>query len=521
MKKWLTVISTLALIAILWLIPTEYGVQAITTVSGGDVGIGEVHLDSDFDEIVIEVAGHVDYEAQLWCNEELVDTWFDMAAAGGDVYEWGIGISEYIGQSGVYKARLKVWPLGEEPNEYNSMWSEFSNEVVYNAPDKKLSTVEPKWDSEAPGVLTFKEVEGAENYKAVLYREEESGWSYVGDYSSTERSEGTVRVNFYEAMMENPGKYLVTVWAYSDDINEIANGDKVSIEYESIADKNTEITSIITEAMKNSDASKALAAIQEQISLEELSTAMQNSSKIRSKISNLESAYREQAGVNKKTNPSEEVKKIMDTSWISMVGGALNGTPGSTVTLDVSVPEEKIAVDEKYYADPVQIDIKLSNNGANITELKVPITITMPIPNSLKDKDLSKLVITHYSSVDGSGEPVNFVNNGNDTIQFTVTHFSTFVFALETGEKKPENNNVNNNDNADNNESVNNNNDDDNDVDEDDNDVEEEDNDSAEVVVGQKDNVPKTGERNVTGWWIALAVVSGAGAVFFSRKKYV
>ncbi|MBO5335941.1 MAG: hypothetical protein J6A94_02265 [Lachnospiraceae bacterium] len=510
MKKWLTVVSTLVLIVILWLIPTEYDVQAITTVSGGDVGIGEVHLDSDFDEMVIEVAGHVNYEAQLWCNGEHVATWIDMAAAGGDVYYWGAGISEYIGQSGVYKARLKVWTLGEEPNEYNSMWSEFSNEVEYNAPDKKLGTVEPKWDSEAPGVLTFNEVEGAKGYITELYREEESGLVNVDKYIFTERSEGTVRVNFYEAMMETPGKYLVTVWAYSDDINEIANGDKVSIEYESIADKNTEITGIITEAMKNSDASKALAAIQEQISLEELSTAMQNSSKIRNKISDLESVYREQVGINKKTNSSEEVKKIMDTSRIFMVGGALNGMPGSTVTLDVSVPEEKIAVDEKYYADPVQIDIKLSNNGANITELKVPITITMPIPNSLKDKDLSKLVITHYSSVDGSGETVKFVNNGNDTIQFTVTHFSTFVFALETGEKIPENNNV------DNNESVNNN-DDDNDVDEDDNEVE--DNDSAEVVVGQKDNVPKTGECNVIGWWIALAVVCGAGAVFFSRKN--
>ena len=76
----------------------------------------------------------------------------------------------------------------------------------------------------------------------------------------------------------------------------------------------------------------------------------------------------------------------------------------------------------------MQLAIELKNDNTSVHELGVPITITMPIPTGL---DESRLAILHYHE-DGSVESVNLKNNGDGTVTFTVTSFSTFVFAEMT-----------------------------------------------------------------------------------------
>jgi len=114
---------------------------------------------------------------------------------------------------------------------------------------------------------------------------------------------------------------------------------------------------------------------------------------------------------------------------ISVVGAGLNAAAGQEVRLEVSVPAEKEYVSDQHYANSVQLDIRLKREGESVHELDIPVTITLPVPKGL---DAKRLVILHYSE-DGSFETVNCRDSGNGMVTFTVSRFSTFVFA----EQKP------------------------------------------------------------------------------------
>lgn len=96
--------------------------------------------------------------------------------------------------------------------------------------------------------------------------------------------------------------------------------------------------------------------------------------------------------------------------------------------MNVTVPETKIDVDTNRYADSVQLDLKLVSDSSEIHELRLPITITMPIPAGL---DAVHLTILHYKNNGATPEVVKYRINNDRTITFTVTSFSDFVFAEE------------------------------------------------------------------------------------------
>ena len=108
-----------------------------------------------------------------------------------------------------------------------------------------------------------------------------------------------------------------------------------------------------------------------------------------------------------------------------MVGAGLNAAEGSNVQLTVGIPQKQEYISDKHYKNTVQLAIELKNNDTSVHELAVPITITMPIPAGL---DANRLAILHYHE-NGSVESVTLKNNGDGTVTFTVTNFSTFVFA--------------------------------------------------------------------------------------------
>jgi len=257
-----------------------------------------------------------------------------------------------------------------------------------------------------------------------------------------------------------------------------------------------EVSNIIADAMASGSVVNALNTILGQVSINEISVAMQTDDNVLSQMKDLEAKYIAETGVTAILN-ADAVKGILDISKVSVVGAALNGVAGSKMSLDIAVPEKTVDVDKKY-ADTVQLDIKLTNNGTSVSELKVPITITIPVPNSLKDRDIDHLTLLHYSSVDGSHEEVKFKDNGDGTVTFTVTHFSTFVFATE------ENADTSNDD----------------DSNEDDNNDDSNDESNEEVkatAVPVKDSVPKTGDSFPVGM-LMIALVCMLGAVVVRKR---
>ena len=93
--------------------------------------------------------------------------------------------------------------------------------------------------------------------------------------------------------------------------------------------------------------------------------------------------------------------------------------------------EDAAGVDSTLYKNFVSLGITL-NGADNVNNLAIPVQITMPIP---KGVDISKLVILHLNADSTVNEKLTIANGGyiydgvNRTITFTVTHFSTFIFA--------------------------------------------------------------------------------------------
>ena len=126
----------------------------------------------------------------------------------------------------------------------------------------------------------------------------------------------------------------------------------------------------------------------------------------------------------------------MDPDAISVVGAGLNVSSGN-VTLDVSIPEKWIDFGNKFHnCNNQQFEIKLVGDElAEHGRLAVPVLITMPVPKGLSAHNLEII----HCKTDGSFERISPRNNGDGTISFAVTEFSTFAFVspMEDQEDKP------------------------------------------------------------------------------------
>jgi len=344
-----------------------------------------------------------------------------------------INIYQMISDSGVYKFRVKANASYDSTSLEDSEWSSFSSERTYVRPSKVLGKTVATWDSEDPQLIHFPNVEGACGYKIILYKVQNgerrqiySSWSSTSDY----RYEGGTDHEWQlgNAILEE-GTYYVTVQALSGNIDEVANGPVGDFSAPFETKVNAEkISQNIENAIKNAaTASDALDTITATDSIANIATAMQTDTKVLDQVKSLEADYIAEKGITVAKSVSAEASKLVDSSKISMVGAGLN-VDGGTVSLDVGVPAKKEVVDTNHYANSVQLDIKLVNDGAEVGTLQMPVTITIPIPQGI---DVSRLVILHYSA-DGTFETLKLRNNSDGTVTFTVTHFSTFVFAEDT-----------------------------------------------------------------------------------------
>ena len=218
--------------------------------------------------------------------------------------------------------------------------------------------------------------------------------------SSSEEVDNTLKDVLTQAGVDSVEK------ADADTLNKIYN--------EADETKKAEIAKALRDGLKETDTAT-------------LRTAMQTNSDTRATVEAIE----KMSGITVANDVSEDVKAYIDTANIKVLGAALNADDGvSNVGLKITKEADVATLDSKY-KNAIPLGITLTNVSTAASGLAVPVTITIPVPRGI---DISKLVILHMNA-DGTVNE-NF-SNGNGysydlnsrTITFTVTHFSTFIFA--------------------------------------------------------------------------------------------
>ncbi len=380
------------------------------------------------------------YDIELYKDGELLEggRW----NVGTYTLENSVNWSECINESGVYKFRVRSAIEyyddnndGQDDVYTESDWVE-SPEITYNKPSAVLGSTAVYWDEGKPGVYKYNSVAGAGGYYTEVYfiKDGETEESRIGASWSCsagfEDEAGYVRTGDITWRIEDrgAGKYRVRVRALSGNLDKYGNGEygEFSAYYDS-TETSSAVSNTIANALANGTPSQALDTLKNDISIDSMKIAMQTDDTVLNQMKDLESKYIAEKNISVKApSVSSEAASYVDSSKISMVGAGLNVDAGA-VQLEVGVPAKKEYVNTKHYKNTVQLAIELKHDNTSVHDLQVPITITMPIPAGL---NASRLAILHYHE-DGTFESVNLKNNGDGTVTFTVTSFSTFVFAEE------------------------------------------------------------------------------------------
>ena len=351
------------------------------------------------------------------------------------VVSWDISI--YINESGTYQFKVQASNAYDQEQTEASEWVS-SPEKIYNRPDAQLDTTKGYWDTTKPGKLNFLSVKGAREYEFTVYKKSAEGaiskvYISIRHFGNIDISIAGQELSYDITRVidrKGEGLYCVAIKALSDDLDSYRSsemGEKSDF-YDTTKTSSAVKNSLSNALSDNKTASEALNTVTSSVSKEELKTAMQTDPEALALVNELETKYKIEKGISvKDPEVSDAAAKYVDSGKIEMVGAGLNATAGS-VQLSVGIPEKREYVSDKHYKNTVQLAIELKNDNTSVHELGVPITITMPIPTGL---DESRLAILHYHE-DGSVESVNLKNNGDGTVTFTVTSFSTFVFAEMT-----------------------------------------------------------------------------------------
>lgn len=330
-----------------------------------------------------------------------------------------------INESGNYTFKVKI---SEDDSE--EIWdfstgqvSESSPVFNYVRPAGKLPTpAGVQWGSEKKGVATWNPVENASSYIAYLYRNDTRVIGRVERFGT--------QVDFSD-YIGGEGNFTFNVRAISNDITKYANSDWS--ENSAPLEDSGPVKDSLEDIIDNQDVDAAVSDLKngEKVSKSDLQIAMQTDSGVQEKMRQLEQKYVEKNNV-RVADPSVEDVAI-DAQRIKMLGAALNADPGQDVGLKISKPAKESPYNPNVYKNMVQfsMDMYIGNNA--VTELAIPVTITLPVPSGM---NIDRLEILHYTS-EGSYERIRPRKNGDGTVSFTITHFSIFAFA-ETAQTSAE-----------------------------------------------------------------------------------
>lgn len=361
-------------------------------------------------------------------------------------------ISDDISESGDYVVKYFIVKNGVVTTKVNTVTYNYTKPTAKLDPIN-ISTV--KWEK---GILTIPGVDQnsqlmGKRIEATIYRSnDKEQWSRSNNSRITSIGNYTYSMDLNNEIKDYK-YYKVGIVVKSNDIDNYLNSDEVFTDIYDTTSSSEEVDNTLKDVLvqagvdsvdkadadtlnkiyneadetKKAEIAKALRDGLKETDTATLRTAMQTNSDTRATVEAIE----KMSGITVANDVSEDVKAYIDTANIKVLGAALNADDGvSNVGLKITKEADVATLDSKY-KNAIPLGITLTNVSTAASGLAVPVTITIPVPRGI---DISKLVILHMNA-DGTVNE-NF-SNGNGysydlnsrTITFTVTHFSTFIFA--------------------------------------------------------------------------------------------
>lgn len=335
-------------------------------------------------------------------------------------------LTNVINESGNYTFKVKI-----SQDDSGNIWDFSTGQVSETSPiyryDKPAESLPAptglQWDDRKKGAAKWNSVENASGYCINLYKDG------VGVYGVSWNDGNASRAEYdFSSHIGAEGSYTFSVQAISSDITKWANSEW-SAQSAPLGDS-SEVDKTLEEIIQNDNVVAAVNDLKDEskISKSELKVAMQSDGNVQEKLRGLENKYIEQQGITVASPTVEDV--AIDAGKIAVLGAGLNASSGQEVVLKLSKPSAESPYNPEVYKNVVQFNMDLLIDGSAKKELDVPVTITLPVPAGMH---IDRLMILHYSSVDGTYETIYPRNNGNGTVSFTITHFSTFAFAEVEG----------------------------------------------------------------------------------------
>ncbi|MDE6203454.1 MAG: hypothetical protein K2G19_08255, partial [Lachnospiraceae bacterium] len=334
---------------------------------------------------------------------------------------YSANVHQLMTDSGDYTFQIKISPddSGDIYDFSSGYVSEMSPVFHYDKPAESLSAPTGlQWDSQTKGLAKWNSVENAGGYSILLYKNNDKPI-----YGIYDRADGNNTQFDFSNYIGDEGSYTFRVQAISHDIAKYAHSEWST---SSPLVSSSEVDKTLEEIIQNPNAVEAVNDLknEDKVNKSELKVAMQSNSDVQSKMQQLEYRYIEEQGITI-SSPSVEDVSIAPEK-ISVLGAGLNAGRGQQIALKISKPGTESPYNPDVYKNVVQFNMELLIDGTVKKELEIPVTITLPVPDGM---NIDRLCILHYSSADSSYETIIPRKNGNGTVSFTITHFSTFAFA--------------------------------------------------------------------------------------------
>lgn len=311
---------------------------------------------------------------------------------------------------------------------------------TYVKPDEKLSPISAEtlaWNDEKATWQGLDDEENVFGYRVrTYYSPSEDGdfgeWITMTDGMKKEYIER--EGNFYcedEGFYKGNGFYYFTVQAISNNPSVYLNSEESSPSpVFHLHDVISDVNDALSEISEDADIRKEV----QKIGTTDLTMALIADKNEEGGTADILRQLEEKTGVTVAVDTAEGFEAFTGTS---IIGAALNDVPEGTdtITLNIDAPEKEHVIPTQY-KNTVALRFSMGLDGVTAPEdLKVPVKVTLPIPNTI-NRDF--LVLLHYGQ-DGSVEvipqPYQVQKDGKWYVSIVLTHFSDFVMT-ETAQKE-------------------------------------------------------------------------------------
>lgn len=143
-----------------------------------------------------------------------------------------------------------------------------------------------------------------------------------------------------------------------------------------------------------------------------------------------EKIYSSGQGMGRYSKNFQDVEGLIDTKKISVVGAYLNADTNSAEGVTFSMKRDTTPNMQGIKENrKMPFDISLTGGNVDSSSLKIPVTVTMPIPKGMSQKGLK---LYHIHDGVTSELPLSQTQLAKGNARFTVDSMSTFVFANDT-----------------------------------------------------------------------------------------